>query len=131
MRRSFWRRLVVVLCAGVIGTSLIAGACASPAPAPPAAKAPAVTPASPSTKPAAGAGDATAGKSIFDANCTACHPGGGQGNGPSIIGAVGKLGEAGVSSAVRGGKGEMPAFSETTIGAKQLADLMAYLATLK
>jgi len=83
------------------------------------------------TKPAPAAGDPVAGKAVFDSNCTACHPGGQQGVGPSLVGAIGRLGEAGERNQIRNGKGAMPPFPESRISEKQLADLIAYVATIK
>lgn len=91
-----------------------------------AAPAPAVP-----TKPAAAAGDPVLGKAVFDANCTACHPGGQKGVGPSLVGAVSQRGETSVTNRIRNGRESMPPFPETTISAKQLGDLIAYLATLQ
>ncbi|MDP2662721.1 MAG: c-type cytochrome [Dehalococcoidia bacterium] len=114
-------------------TPTVAPAAASPVPTKPAATPtsapPAATPVP--TKPAAAAGDPVAGKAVFDANCTPCHPGGQQGVGPSLVGAVGRLGEAGVRNQVRNGKNVMPPFPDTRINDNQLADLIAYVATLK
>jgi len=51
--------------------------------------------------------------------------------GPSLVGAIGRLGEAGERNQIRNGKGAMPPFPESRIAEKQLADLIAYVATIK
>jgi len=68
-----------------------------------------------------------AGKSVFEANCNACHPGGDKGVGPSIKG----LSADRIRTATRQGKGAMPAFGADRISDKQLTDLIAYIETLK
>jgi len=103
---------------------------ALPAATRPAAK-PTVAAAAPTAapaKPAAEAGDPVAGKSVFDSNCTSCHPGGQRGAGPSLVGALGRLGEARVINQIRNGGGNMPASSISNV---RLADLIAYLGSLK
>ncbi|MDP2662139.1 MAG: cytochrome c [Dehalococcoidia bacterium] len=109
---------------------------AAPAPStPPATVAPPKPTAVPATptqaSQASTGGDAAAGKAVFDANCTACHPGGQQGAGPSLVGAVGRTGEARVTSQIRNGGGIMPPFPASKISDAQMASLIAYLATLK
>lgn len=88
-------------------------------------------PAASSATSSAGGGNATAGKAVFDSNCTGCHPGGKAGVGPSLVGIVGRLAQAGVTRQVREGGSEMPAFSASQISDQQLSDLIAYLGTLK
>jgi mono/diheme cytochrome c family protein len=117
-----------LLAAGALAVALVAMACAS-------AAAPTPTP-SPTVgaTPTAGlpaAGDVGAGKAVFDSVCTACHPEGRQGAGPSILGVVERLGEVKVREAVRQGKGVMPALTADRLSDKQLADLMAFLRTLR
>lgn len=76
-------------------------------------------------------GDVTAGKAIFDTNCGACHPNGGQGVGPSLAGGMGRLGQSAVTTQIRNGKGSMPPFPTSRISDSQLNDLLAYLNTLR
>ncbi|MBI2910322.1 MAG: c-type cytochrome [Chloroflexi bacterium] len=99
---------------------------AASAPTPTTAPAPAAP-----TRPEAVAGDPALGKTVFDASCNACHPSGRQGVGPSLVGLATRQGEGAISSSIRNGKGSMPPFAESTINAKQLADLLAFLGTLK
>ncbi|MBI4216608.1 MAG: cytochrome c [Chloroflexi bacterium] len=75
-------------------------------------------------------GDAAAGRGLFNQMCNVCHPGGQKGLGPALVGVTGRLGEDGVEKVVKGGRGVMPAFAGQ-IGDKELADVLAYLGTLK
>lgn len=101
----------------------------TPTAAPATSNTPTAAPAS-TPKPAA-SGDATAGKAVFDTNCTACHPAGQKGVGPSLVGVVGRIGADGVTRQVRNGGGQMPAFTTSQISDTQLGNLIAYLSTLK
>ncbi len=92
----------------------------APAATPPA-KAPAATPA------AAGPGDPAKGKTVFEANCNSCHPGGKQGVGPDIRGKDPDT----VRRQVRNGGQAMPAFPPSQISDQQLNDLAAYVKSLQ
>ncbi|HXJ03444.1 MAG TPA: c-type cytochrome [Micropepsaceae bacterium] len=76
------------------------------------------------------AGDATAGKAVWDrALCKNCHGDDGQGAfGPDLAGRG--LNVAEFKQAVRKPWGIMPAFVETQVSDKQIADLAAYFAGL-
>ena len=80
------------------------------------------------------AGDAKAGKAVFDANCASCHGAGGvshNGPGPTLAGAGLKAGQVAFMvrhpQAIDPDSG-MPALPLTD---KQLADVAAYVASLK
>ncbi|MCL4370684.1 MAG: cytochrome c [Chloroflexi bacterium] len=77
------------------------------------------------------AGDASKGKAIFQARCTACHPNGQAGVGPSLVGFAARAGEAEVAKTVRSGKGIMPPFPPAQVSDADLADLTTFVATLK
>jgi len=69
-------------------------------------------------------GNASTGKTAFDASCSGCHGANATGNiGPNIVGAS----AATVSNVLTNGKGAMPAFAGL---ASSAADIAAYLATL-
>ncbi|MCL4367678.1 MAG: cytochrome c [Actinobacteria bacterium] len=76
-------------------------------------------------------GDASKGKAVFQARCTACHPNGQAGVGPSLVGFIARGGEGDLAQRVRAGKGIMPAFTPAQVSDADLADLAAFLATLK
>lgn len=67
------------------------------------------------------------GEAVFNGFCNSCHPGGKQGAGPAIIGLSGQQ----VTTAVRAGKGAMPAFGADKITDRQLDDLVAFVNTLR
>jgi mono/diheme cytochrome c family protein len=88
----------------------------------------------------AAAGDAEAGKKVFDGNCTACHTAASTETnvGPGLKGlfklkkmpASGKpLTEANVRDKILDGGGGMPGFKDT-LSAAQIDDLIAYLKTV-
>lgn len=81
----------------------------------------------PNTPPEAAKGDPTAGRAVFQENCTGCHGAnalGGNG-GPSLA----DVNDAGrVQAQVRNGGGGMPAF-RGTLTPQQIADVSAYVAT--
>ncbi len=85
-------------------------------------------PAATSAAPAA-AGNVTAGKTVFDQNCSPCHPGGAAGVGPALAGK--NLPATTITTTVRNGRGSMPAFPTTKISDQQLNDLVAYVQSLK
>ncbi|MHB1134231.1 MAG: c-type cytochrome [Chloroflexota bacterium] len=118
-RKNLWFVALVVVLMAV----LVAGCTQTAAPAATTAK-PA---ASPAASPAGGA--AANGQAVFTTNCNGCHPGGGQGTGPSIKNSP--LTEAQIKTQVRNGKGQMPPFSAAQIPDPQLDALAAYVKTLK
>src|SRR5215210_1899702 len=69
------------------------------------------------------------GQVVYARYCNACHPGGGRGAGPSLIGLP--LSDAQMQDVVRHGKNRMPAFSPDLIPDPQLADLVSYIRALK
>lgn len=74
-----------------------------------------------------GGGDTQGGKTLFNSLCNACHPNGKAGVGPAVTG----LSEEAVRATTRKGKGSMPGFSETQVSEGQLAELVAYIKSLK
>jgi mono/diheme cytochrome c family protein len=77
------------------------------------------------------AGDPTRGQAVFARYCNACHPGGAQGSGPSLIQRMPHTSDEEVRDAVRGGRGRMPPYTTDQISDSELTDLIAYLRTLK
>jgi mono/diheme cytochrome c family protein len=121
---------------------------ALPAPAPPPASAAAIAPAAPPAPAAAAvpasvpaanppveapagppvaaaAGSAAAGGAVFASNCGACHPNGGAGIGPTLLG----LSDGAVTSGTRQGVGRMPAFTADRLSDQQLLDIIAFLSS--
>jgi mono/diheme cytochrome c family protein len=90
--------------------------------------APATVAATAAAAPAA-AGNATAGKAVFDQNCGSCHPNGAAGVGPALAGK--NLAAATITTTVRSGRESMPPFPASKISDPQLADLVAYVQSLK
>lgn len=78
------------------------------------------------------AGDANAGRAVFETNCNSCHPAGRAGVGPALSGVIGRLGEDGTRSVIRNGRPgtAMPGFPSSRITDQQLTDMMAYLKSL-
>lgn len=72
-------------------------------------------------------GNAQAGKTVFDANCSACHPNGGAGVGPALKGKEPDV----VKKQVRNGGQKMPPIPADKITDKQLEDIIAFIKTLK
>jgi mono/diheme cytochrome c family protein len=70
-----------------------------------------------------------AGQAVFQQNCNACHPNGNAGVGPALRGK--NLSAQQITNRVRNGGGGMPAFSTSQISDQQLADLVAYVQSLK
>ena len=68
-------------------------------------------------------GNAANGQVVFNQFCNACHPGGNAGVGPRIL----NVSRDKLFTAVRSGKGIMPAFSTSQISDQQLLDVLAYL----
>ena len=113
---------VVLLVAGLLSSARTSEGAPSAAPSP-----------SPSASAAAaGAGDAAAGKEAFQEHCSICHGAGAQGFiGPYIAGV--NWGTSGLQTIVRvgiGGYGSMPAFNADAVTDKDIANIVAYLATL-
>jgi mono/diheme cytochrome c family protein len=67
------------------------------------------------------------GKVLYDQYCYKCHPSGGGGLAPEVIGKPGFARRF----QVRHGLGVMPAFRKDEIGKPQLDDIMAYLNALR
>ncbi|MGI5836713.1 MAG: c-type cytochrome [Chloroflexota bacterium] len=107
--------LVAVVLVAVV-TSI--SACSSQEPAPASQAGAAVT-----------TGDASLGAAVFQQNCDGCHPGGAQGRGPMLKGK--NLSSDHIKGVVRNGASSMPAFPENRISDEQLANLVAYLQSLK
>ena len=74
-------------------------------------------------------GDVAAGKQVFEQNCNACHPGGGQGAGPALKGK--NLSADRITRQVRNGGEGMPAFSPSQISDQQLNNLVQYVQSLQ
>ena len=92
--------------------------------------------------PAASAGDPTAGKSVYAANCTACHGGAGNGRGPAAIAltppptdftsatwAAGRS-DTDLVLAIKSGRPGTSMTAFTTLSDADLANVVAYLRTL-
>ncbi len=73
--------------------------------------------------------DADAGELVYATFCEGCHPGGAEGDGPSMIGEM--LSPAQMRWRVRHGGDDMPAFDHTKISKRELDDLLAYTATFQ
>lgn len=69
------------------------------------------------------------GRDIFLGNCQRCHPGGDEMVGPSLKHWY--VSGWGIRYRVRHGGAPMPAFSEKVINAGQMADLVAYVKSLR
>jgi len=72
-------------------------------------------------------GVAADGLTVYTANCTTCHGAGGTSQSGVDLASEST---ASIQSAVRSGPGSMTAYSTTQITSQQLADIIAYLATL-
>ena len=84
------------------------------------------------TAQAAGADSASggaiqSGKVVYNKFCNGCHPNGKAGMGPAIT----STSESATKTAIRQGKGQMPAFGEGQISEEQLADLLEYIKSLQ
>lgn len=77
---------------------------------------------------------AEAGKTVFQAQCSACHPKGNAGIGPKLAGAKFdqkfKIDDS-LKQLIRQGAGSMPAYKPEQISDQQLSDLIAYMKALK
>lgn len=67
------------------------------------------------------------GKVVYNKFCNGCHPNGKAGVGPAITG----VSEGSIKTTIRQGKGGMPGFGEGQISEEQLAELLAYVKSLK
>lgn len=75
-------------------------------------------------------GDATHGRELFMGSkygCNRCHPNGNRGNGPSIKGVSADR----IATQVRNGYGDMPKFPKDMMSDQDLADIIAYVTSLK
>ena len=105
-----------------------AGHEAGPSVAPPAVAAgAAATPAAQAATGNAGPGSIQNGQDVYGKFCNGCHPSGKAGVGPTLIGKS----DAAITAAVRQGKGSMPPFAAGQISNAQLADISAYVTSLK
>jgi mono/diheme cytochrome c family protein len=68
------------------------------------------------------------GEATYIRYCNVCHPGGGLGAGPSLIGL--NLSDRKLRDLIRHGKGRMPGFGESTISDEELGDLVHYVISL-
>lgn len=73
----------------------------------------------------------TRGQAIFRRNCNSCHPGGGRGAGPTLQTIASTWSDDEIKGVVRNGKTRMPGFGAGVINDEELADLVAYVRTLK
>lgn len=81
---------------------------------------------------AVAAGNAQEGLKVFQASgCAGCHANNGRaaGVGPKLAGTA--KDEAGVAAIIRNGKAPMPGYTAEQVSDKQLADLVAYIKSLK
>lgn len=85
------------------------------------------TPVTPAATPLPGA--LATGQAVFARYCTACHPGGGRGSGPSLI--TSSDSDAKRRAIVRQGHRPMPAFGPDLLSDADLDALLAYIRTLK
>ncbi|MCL4535591.1 MAG: c-type cytochrome [Bacteroidetes bacterium] len=120
-------------------------AVSAPTPAPITPSAPTSAPAKPTAAstaasstpaPAAtgGTANAQAGQAVFQKFCQGCHPGGNKGFGPALKGPDFQQkfpGDDALAALIRKGEGSMPAFSPAQIDDAALADLIAYIRSLK
>jgi len=100
---------------------------ASSGSAPAGAAGAASTPASQAAAGNAGQGAIQNGQDVYNKFCNGCHPNGKAGMGPALIGKS----EASIKTATRQGKGAMPGFGVAQISDVQLADIVAYVTSLK
>jgi mono/diheme cytochrome c family protein len=71
------------------------------------------------------------GKAVYARYCNTCHPGGGKGAGPSLIELAPGLSDDQIKSSVRKGRPRMSSFGDSLISNDALADLVAYIRTLR
>jgi mono/diheme cytochrome c family protein len=88
-------------------------------------------PATPAPGNPSGEDKIAAGRAVFERSCDACHPQGGAGLGPSLLGITARIGEEGVKAKVREGVGLMPAFTPEQLNEQELSNLLTFLKTLE
>ncbi len=95
--------------------------------------APAATVRAPATPATAITGDAAHGKQIFTANCAVCHGSQGQGGGvgPSLHGEVSRKSYAQVQAWIKKPVPPMPALYPSPLSGRDVADVAAYVESLK
>ena len=71
--------------------------------------------------------DKAAGEAVWATYCENCHPGGGEGKGPTMIDI--NWDTANMRKQIREGSGKMPDFGEDKISADELEALLAYMTT--
>jgi mono/diheme cytochrome c family protein len=71
------------------------------------------------------------GQAVFARYCNSCHPDGAKGAGPSLIELGPGLSDDLIRDSVRKGRNRMPAYPPSLIGEDALADMIAYIRTLK
>ena len=134
-----WTIGAVLIGLGIIALTLISvnedsakNTSSAAAPVPSASTSTGTTPAAGGAA-SGGTGDVQAGLAAFGAKgCVACHSNNGlaAGIGPKLVG-VGVKGDQYITTRVRQGKGTMPAFGTDKVSDKDLADLIAYIKSLK
>lgn len=75
-------------------------------------------------------GDAARGRTLFlspEVKCQSCHPNGSGGFGPSLKGASPDQ----IATYVRNGRGQMPTYPQSRLGDQDLADIIAYVTSIK
>lgn len=75
-------------------------------------------------------GDATRGRVLFqnpEIKCQSCHPNGAAGRGPSLVG----VSPDKIATYVRNGRGQMPAYPQSRLSDQDLADIIAYVTSIK
>jgi mono/diheme cytochrome c family protein len=82
----------------------------------------------PSATPTPTSAPLSGGQAVFARYCNSCHPGGGRGAGPSILG---EDDEGKIRKIVRNGEKRMPGFGPMAISDEQMTELVGYIQTLK
>jgi mono/diheme cytochrome c family protein len=113
-RTSLKSILFVVVAFSLLGALLVG--CPANGAAPTPTPAAAATPAAPA--------NAAQGQAAFQQHCNPCHPNGGAGVGPTLIGSP--LTASEIRTQVRQGRGQMPAFDAQTIPDAELDALVQY-----
>jgi len=105
-----------------LGFSLVQWEDSSRASAPPTK----VAEATPTPTPSVSSDPVRLGQAAYEVSCNACHPSGNRGIGPAVRG----LSEQAFATAVRQGKGSMPAYSPDKVSDEQLKAMYTYVASL-